>query len=115
MPTVKAFGKTITCPDEANLRKVLIENGIELYNGNAKIINCMGIGSCGTCAVEIEGEVSEPNWKDKVRRSLPPHSPTKNRRLACQTKVLGDIRVTKYDGFWGQGDRVLWTHEGIIE
>lgn len=115
MPTVKAFGKTINCSNGANLRKVLIENDIDLYNGNAKIINCMGIGSCGTCAVEIEGEVSEPNWKDKARRSLPPHSPTKNRRLACQTKVLGDIRVTKYDGFWGQGDCVLWTHEGLIE
>jgi ferredoxin len=115
MPTVKAFGKTITCSEGANLRKVLIENGIELYNGNAKIINCMGIGSCGTCAVEIEGDVSEPNWKDKTRRSLPPHSPTKNRRLACQTKVLGDIRVTKYDGFWGQGDRIVWTQEGKIE
>ncbi|NJK49138.1 (2Fe-2S)-binding protein [Candidatus Gracilibacteria bacterium] len=114
MPTVNAFGKTIACPEGANLRKVLIENGIELYNGNAKIINCMGIGSCGTCAVEIEGEVSEPNWKDKTRRSLPPHSPAKNRRLACQTKVLGDIRVTKYDGFWGQGDRVVWTQEGKI-
>jgi ferredoxin len=124
MPTVTAQGKTITCPDGANLRKVLIENGIDLYNGNAKIINCMGIGSCGTCAVEVEGEVSEPNWKDKTRRSLPPHSPIKNRRLACQTKVLGDIRVTKYDGFWGQGDcplgsgkadRVVWKPEGRIE
>lgn len=115
MPTVRAFGKTITCAPGANLRKVLLENGIELYNGNAKIVNCMGIGSCGTCAVEIQGEVSEPNWKDKARRSLPPHSPHKNRRLACQTKVLGDICVTKYDGFWGSGDRVLWTPEGTVE
>ncbi|MGK7876424.1 MAG: 2Fe-2S iron-sulfur cluster-binding protein [Xenococcaceae cyanobacterium] len=109
MPTVTAQGKTITCERSANLRKVLLDHGIALYNGNAKIINCMGIGSCGTCAVHIEGEVSEPNWKDKARRSLPPHSPTKNRRLACQTKVLGDIRVTKYNGFWGQGDQTVWT------
>ncbi|OKH23253.1 (2Fe-2S)-binding protein [Hydrococcus rivularis NIES-593] len=115
MPTVTAQGKTITCPQGANLRRVLIENGIDLYNGNAKIINCMGIGSCGTCAVEIEGEVSEPNWKDKTRRSLPPHSPTKNRRLACQTKVRGDVRITKYNGFWGQGDRYVWTPEGTVE
>jgi len=79
-----------------------------LYNGNAKIINCRGIGSCGTCAVEIEGEVSPPNWKDKTRLSLPPHSLEKNRRLACQTKVLGDIKVKKYDGFWGQGDIFIW-------
>ncbi len=104
MPTVKFQGKTFTCSEGANLRKILLENKLDLYNGNAKYINCRGIGSCGTCAVEIIGEVSPPNWKDRGRRSLPPHSLTKNRRLACQTNVLGDIEVIKYDGFWGQGD-----------
>ena len=58
-----------------------------------------------------EGEVSEPNWKDKTRRSLPPHSPTRNLRLACQTKVLGDVKLTKFDGFWGQGNEVAWKSE----
>ncbi|MEQ9481928.1 2Fe-2S iron-sulfur cluster-binding protein [Coleofasciculus sp. F4-SAH-05] len=112
MPKVTAQGKTFICDPGSNLRKVLLEHGVPLYNGNAKIINCMGIGSCGTCAVEVEGEVSEANWKDKARRSLPPHSPTANRRLACQTKVLGDVQVTKYDGFWGQGKDIVWTAEG---
>lgn len=109
MPQVTAQGKTFECQQGSNLRKVLLENGVELYNGNAKIINCMGIGTCGTCAVAIEGAVSEANWKDRARRSLPPHSPTSNRRLACQTEVLGDIRVTKYEGFWGQGSQKEWT------
>ncbi len=57
----------------------------------------------------VEGGVSEVTWQDKARRSLPPHSPSKNLRLACQTKVLGDVNVTKFDGFWGQGDKVVWT------
>ena len=105
MPKVTFQGKTFTCEYGANLRRVLLDHKTNLYNGKSKIINCRGIGSCGTCAVEIEGKVSPPNWKDRVRRSLPPHSPDKDRRLACQTKVLGDIRVTKYDGFWGQGDK----------
>lgn len=35
--------------------------------------------------------------------------PQKNCVIACQTQVLGDLKVTKYDGFWGQGDRILWT------
>ncbi|NEQ08435.1 MAG: (2Fe-2S)-binding protein [Moorea sp. SIO4E2] len=109
MPKVTAQGKSFECDQGSNLRKVLLEHGVALYNGNAKVINCRGLGSCGTCAVEIDGEVSEPNWKDKARRSLPPHSPTANRRLACQTKVLGDVCVTKYDGFWGQGDQTVWT------
>jgi ferredoxin len=105
MPKVIAQGKSFECEVGANLRKALLENGITLYNGKAKLINCRGLGSCGTCAVQVEGEVSVPNWKDNARRSLPPHSPTANRRLACQTKVLGDIKVTKFDGFWGQGDK----------
>ncbi|NEO77935.1 MULTISPECIES: 2Fe-2S iron-sulfur cluster-binding protein [Moorena] len=111
MPKVTAQGKSFECDQGSNLRKVLLDHGVALYNGNAKLINCRGLGSCGTCAVEIDGEVSEPNWKDKARRSLPPHSPTANRRLACQTKVLGDVCVTKYDGFWGQGDQTVWTPE----
>ena len=112
MPKVTAKGKTVTCEVGANLRQVLLQNKIDLHNGQAKLINCRGIGSCGTCAVELEGEVSPANWKDKGRRSLPPHNPAKNRRLACQTKVLGDVRITKFDRFWGQGDQPLWTPEG---
>lgn len=111
MPKVTAQGKILECAPGANLRQVLLENGIDLYNNQAKLINCRGIGSCGTCAVAVEGEVSTANWKDKARRSLPPHNMEKNRRLACQTKVLGDVRVTKFDGFWGQGDRSVWTPE----
>jgi len=107
MPTITTAGKQIDCAAGANLRQVLLENGSTLYNGAATVINCRGIGSCGTCAVEVVGDVSPINWKEKARLSLPPHQLEKNRRLACQTKVLGDICVTKYDGFWGQGDRVV--------
>ncbi|MEO0868506.1 MAG: 2Fe-2S iron-sulfur cluster-binding protein [Cyanobacteria bacterium J06642_11] len=108
MPTVKAQGKTFECRIGDNLRRVLLDHGVPLYNGNAKFINCRGIGSCGTCAVQIEGSVSPANWKDQGRRSLPPHKPERPLRLACQTQVQGDITVTKYDQFWGQGDTKVW-------
>ncbi|MBW4499799.1 MAG: (2Fe-2S)-binding protein [Scytonema hyalinum WJT4-NPBG1] len=111
MPKLQAQGKTIECVRGANLRQILLQNGVDLYNSGAKVINCRGIGSCGTCAVLVEGKVSQPNWRDKARRSLPPHSPTTDLRLACQTKVLGDVKVTKYDGFWGQGSQIVWTSE----
>lgn len=108
MPKVSAQGTTFQCEQGANLRKVLLANGVELYNGQSTVINCRGIGTCGTCAVQIEGAVSAANWKDRTRRSLPPHNPDRDLRLACQTQVLGDIQVTKYDGFWGQGNNVVW-------
>jgi ferredoxin len=108
MPQVTAQGRSFTCETGANLRQVLLEQGIDLYNGNAKFINCMSIGTCGTCAVQIEGEVSAVSWKDTARRSLPPHSIARNLLLACQTKVLGDVKVTKFDGFWGQGNELVW-------
>ncbi|MCM0592038.1 MAG: 2Fe-2S iron-sulfur cluster-binding protein [Gloeotrichia echinulata IR180] len=112
MPRVLAQGQTIECDRNVNLRKILLQNGIDLYNGGANLINCRGIGSCGTCAVKVEGEVSAANWRDKTRRSLPPHSPTSDRRLACQTEVLGDVRVTKFAGFWGESSQIKWTPEG---
>ena len=108
MPTIEAQGKKITCSMGANLRKVLLANGVDLYNGKAKIINCRSLGTCGTCAVQIEGKVGSANWKDKGRRSLPPHSPERDLRLACQTKVLGDLKVSKFDRFWGQGETKIW-------
>lgn len=108
MPQVTVQGKSFSCEVGANLRQVLLANGVDLYNGNARIINCMGIGTCGTCAVQIEGEVSPPNWKDNARRSLPPHQIDRPLRLACQTQVLGDITVSKFNAFWGQGVDRVW-------
>lgn len=111
MPTVYACGHAIPCKSGANLRRVLISAEIPLHNGGSQLVNCRGIGSCGTCAVQIQGEVSEANWRDRTRRSVPPHDPERSLRLACQTRVLGDVRVTKFDRFWGQGVVPVWTPE----
>ncbi|MDJ1177353.1 2Fe-2S iron-sulfur cluster-binding protein [Roseofilum sp. BLCC_M91] len=111
MVKIKVAGQEITCETGANLRQVLLAHDIALYNGQSKLINCRGLGTCGTCAVSVEGEVSPPNWRDRTRRSLPPHSGDRPLRLACQTQVLGDVSVTKFDGFWGQGDQKVWTPE----
>ncbi|MEL6814081.1 MAG: 2Fe-2S iron-sulfur cluster-binding protein [Cyanobacteria bacterium J06598_3] len=109
MPTITAQGKTFNCKTGENLRQALLDNGIDLYSPRANYVNCMGIGTCGTCAVAIEGTVSDVNWRDRARRALPPHTPTKALRLACQTKVLGDIKVSKFKGFWGHEDTLAWT------
>jgi len=109
MPQVTAYGKTFDCPSRANLRQVLLQQGVPVHNPGANIINCRGLGTCGTCAVQVEGEVSEAQWRELTRRSLPPHSRDRNLRLACQTQVLGDVQVTKFSGFWGQDMTPVWT------
>ena len=115
MPIVRAEGKSIDCSIGANLRQVLLEHEVALYNGGSKIINCHSIGTCGTCAVAVSGNVSPLNWKEKARFALHPHSLVgsreKLRRLACQVTVLGNIEVTKYNQFWGQGETIVWTGE----
>ena len=102
MPTVSVRGRDLECDDGALLREVLQAAGFSPHNGRADVINCRGLGSCGTCAVAVTGEVSEPTRRERVRLSIPPHDPDSGLRLACQTRVHGDVRVAKYPGFWGQ-------------
>jgi hypothetical protein len=40
--------------------------------------------------------------REKWRLNFPPHQLENRLRLACQTKVNGDIVVEKGGGFWGQ-------------
>jgi ferredoxin len=104
MPTITFDGQRIECPRGANLRTVLLRARVPLYNGVARALNCRGFGTCGTCAVRVEGAVSELSAVERVRLTLPPHQVEKGLRLACQCTVLGDVSVTKYAGVWGQQD-----------
>eukprot|EP00980_Cylindrotheca_fusiformis_P030627 scaffold25127_cov132-Cylindrotheca_fusiformis.AAC.1 len=95
------------------LRTALLRQGISPHNGKSRLINCRGLGTCGTCAVEIdkEGNGGSVEPKDRTRKehlrlSFPPHgSPNQspNLRLACQVQVQeGNITIRKRTGFWGQ-------------
>jgi ferredoxin len=111
MPKITAQGKTFDVISGANLREALLEHDIDLYNGAAKVLNCHGNSACGSCLVKVEGAVSEATEFEKLRMAIPPHSQHHDRRLACQAKVLGDVKVTKFDGHFGTGDEVAWTPE----
>ena len=102
MPTIEFSGQTLECPNGANLRVVLLRARLPLYTKVASALHCRGHGTCGTCAVEIEGPVSEPTSAERRRLRLPPHDPAAGLRLACQVNVLGDVKVTKHQGLWGQ-------------
>jgi ferredoxin len=102
MPTVTFRGHDIECDTGAILRDVLLEAGLSPHNGRSGVINCRGHGTCGTCAVEITGDVSARTRRESARLSVPPHDADTGLRLACQTHVRGDVTVEKYPGFWGQ-------------
>jgi ferredoxin len=101
MPTVQFRGEEIECKEGAVLRDVLLEADLTPHNGPANVLNCRGFASCGTCAVSVEGEVSDVGVREKARLLVPPHHPNYRLRLACQTRVEGDITVEKYPGMWG--------------
>jgi ferredoxin len=96
--------------DGETLRTAALRRGIvSPHNGRARLINCRGIGTCGTCAVEVETMNSvEPVQRSAVERArlaFPPHggdSQSPHLRLACQVQVRGGVVVTKRTGFWGQ-------------
>ncbi|MEM8864159.1 MAG: 2Fe-2S iron-sulfur cluster-binding protein [Planctomycetota bacterium] len=104
MPNIQFEGQSIVCEQGANLRRVLLDAGLPLYNGPMKVTNCHGFGTCGTCAVKLEGAASPPAARERLRLDLPPHKRgiAKGLRLACQCQVEGDVTVTKPNGWWGQ-------------
>jgi ferredoxin len=97
----------------ANLRKILQQNGIDLYNSGAKVINCHIIGSCATCAVKVESKVSAVNWRGKARQwsvvkpqnlinTIASFSFSYSRpAFSLPNSGLGNVKVTKFDGFSG--------------
>ena len=101
MPTIRFSGTTITCKEGENLRRVLMRAKLPLYQKLAKPIHCRGLGTCGTCAVRIEGPVSNQTTVERWRLGFPPHHADSNLRLACQCSVLGDLEIEKYQGMWG--------------
>jgi ferredoxin len=114
MPLVKFIkeNKEIDVPHGANLRKEAIKAGINVHQGvNGfgatlnKFLNCHGLGQCGTCRVQITkgmentspmGLIEKFRFYNPIPDPIPCMSFIGNEdtmRLACRTKVLGDIEV----------------------
>jgi ferredoxin len=95
-------GKTIEVESGEKLRKALLARGLSPHNGAAKWLNCKGLGTCGTCALEIEGLVNPLNDRERWRLNFPPHQLSSKLRLACQIRVGDNLTLNKHAGFWGE-------------
>lgn len=103
--------KQIEVPAGANLRTEAQKAGIKLYGGiNGvgaavnEVLNCHGFGHCGTCRVKITKGVENASPMGMVESFTFKYNPLgpalfayigneDTMRLACRTKVMGDMTV----------------------
>lgn len=106
MPKIRFANQTIYCNEGDNLRRVLMQSKLPIYNGPARVLNCRGSGVCGQCAVRLRGTTSWPSASESARLKLIPGSSDIGLRLACQCTVLGDLSVEKFGGVWSNDTHV---------
>jgi uncharacterized 2Fe-2S/4Fe-4S cluster protein (DUF4445 family) len=79
------IGKRVICEGGTTLLEAAQKAGVMLT------AICGGEGSCGRCIVRVmEGDVSPPTVREKL---LLGDDSTLDLRLACQTRIVGDVRV----------------------
>lgn len=90
--------KEIQVPEGSNLRKEAMRAGVGLYPGVNKVLNCHGFGHCGSCRVLVtkgQENCSPMGLMERMRLKMSMayigHEDTM--RLACQTRVTGDMEV----------------------
>ena len=110
MAKIMAEGKVFEVAEETNLRQALLDQNISLYTEGSEIFNCHGQAICGTCLVQVDGEVSAPT-KLESQVVFQPDLTYKERRLACQVTIMGDVKVTRFAGYFGDGEHCLWSPE----
>ena len=100
MPTITFTSEKneIQVPAGANLRTEALRAGVQLYPGVHKLLNCHGLGQCGSCRVLITKGMENTSRRGllesaRMAVSLAYIGNEKTMRLACQTKVNGDITV----------------------
>ncbi len=116
MPKVKFYKEKqeIEVPEGANLREAAREAGIEVFPGISRIVNCLGYGTCGTCRVLLmNGTVRNTSpmtfiERMKFKLSFLNIGDEDEMRLACQTRVLGDLEVFTQPSFnwFGKPDKL---------
>ena len=94
MPTIRfeQEGQQVGCIEGANLRKAALDAGINPYKGLNNLNNCVGVGQCGTCVVEVVEGAQNLSPRSDVEEVYLADRPA-NYRLSCRTSVNGDVTV----------------------
>jgi ferredoxin len=94
--TVLQKGKddwTLSAKVGDNLRKLLLDNGVEVYQGMKQTLgNCGGAGQCTFCAMDFitsKGWAERSEYEDNKLRKFP------NARLSCLNNIQGPATLQK--------------------
>ena len=79
----------------ANVRELLLENGINVYQSVTRWTNCKGKQLCGTCIVNVPRGGPNTNWKSMDEASTLRSNPD-SYRLSCITFAHGDLTGETY-------------------
>jgi ferredoxin len=105
--------KEIEVPAGANLREEARKAGIQLYKGPFRLLNCHGLGLCGTCLVLIKSgmeNLSPKSLREKFNFNTDPKTMMSvighedEARLSCQVRVNGDCSVETRPPFNWSGE-----------
>jgi len=102
--------REIDVPPGTNLRKAALAEGIQIYPGLKRVFNCHGHAQCGECRVYIKKgmeNTTPQTFLEKLRIAVSWFKLGHEHevRLACQTKVSGDVEVYTQPEFNWFGER----------
>ena len=115
VPTIRFEndGQQVSCIKGANLRRVALDDGINIYKGLNNIRNCGGLGQCGTCVVRVlDG-----------KQNLSPRTPTEELylaslsdeyRLSCRACVNGDVTVVTRPETGGDSSSLVGAVQSLL-
>jgi len=87
--------QTLTAPAGVNLRELLVENNINVYQSVTRWTNCKGKQLCGTCIVNVTQGSLFTNRKSMDEASTLRENP-ESYRLSCITFAYGDVLVETF-------------------
>jgi ferredoxin len=87
--------RLLQAPAGANVRQLLVDNGINVYQSVTRWTNCKGKQLCGTCIVNIKDGSLGTNRKSMDEDSTLRENPD-SYRLSCVTFAYGDVTVETF-------------------
>lgn len=66
-------GRWLEAQEGETVKKVLLRNGYTPHEEGSQYLHCPSLGTCGTCAMKMEGDLSEKTKIEHLRLHFPPH------------------------------------------